>query len=101
MYGGDVSLYTPETVKFYHIDQWIAIQRINKTIKTCNLYVWAIRSFFRFCLYMERAVINYKWINFSKEPEKNIEYLTDENIESIFQEIKKRKIKNKNQILTR
>ena len=99
MYGGDVSLYTPETVKFYHIDQWIAIQRINKTIKTCNLYVWAIRSFFRFCLYMERAVINYKWINFSKEPEKNIEYLTDENIESIFQEIKKRKTKNKNQIL--
>lgn len=99
MYGGDVSLYNPETVKFYHIDQWIAIQRINKTIKTCNLYVWAIRSFFRFCLYMERAVINYKWINFSKEPEKNIEYLTDENIESIFQEIKKRKTKNKNQIL--
>lgn len=39
MYGGDVSLYNPETVKFYHIDQWIAIQRINKTIKTCNLYV--------------------------------------------------------------
>lgn len=39
MYGGDVSLYTPETVKFYHIDQRIAIQRIKKTIKTCNLYV--------------------------------------------------------------
>lgn len=99
MYGGDVSLYTPETVKFYHIDQRIAIQRIKKTIKTCNLYVWAIRSFLRFCLYMERAVINYKGVNFSKETERNIEYLTDENIESIFQEIKKRKTKNKNQIL--
>lgn len=44
-------------------------------------------------------MINYKGVNFSKEPEKNIEYLTDENIESIFQEIKKRKTKNKNQIL--
>lgn len=48
---------------------------------------------------MERAVINYKGVNFSKEPEKNIEYLTDENIESIFQEIKKRHVKNKNQEL--
>ena len=36
---GEITLYKPETVRFYHIDQWIAIQRINKTIKTCNLYV--------------------------------------------------------------
>ena len=92
---GEITLYKPETVKFYHIDQWIAIQRINKTIKTCNLYVWAIRSFFRFCLYMEKTVINYKGINFSKEPQRNIEYLTDENIESIFQWIKNREVKTK------
>lgn len=96
---GDVTLYNPETVRFYHIDQRIAIQREKYTIKTCNFYVWCIRSFFRFCLYRELNVLDYKGINFSKEPERKIEYLNDEEIESIFQEIKKRKVKNKNQIL--
>ena len=95
----EVTLKNPETVKMYFIDQRIAIQREKKSIKTCNLYVWAIRSFFRFCLYMELPVLNYKWINFSKEPQRNIEYLNDEDIESIFQEIKKRHVKNKNQEL--
>lgn len=95
----EVTLKNPETVKMYFIDQWIAIQREKKSIKTCNLYVGAIRSFFRFCLYMELPVLNYKWINFSKEPQKNIEYLNDEEIESIFEEIKKRHVKNKNQEL--
>ena len=95
----EVTLKNPETVKMYFIDQWIAIQREKKSIKTCNLYVGAIRSFFRFCLYMELPVLNYKWINFSKEPQRNIEYLNDEEIESIFQEIKKRHVKNKNQEL--
>jgi len=95
----EVTLKNPETVKMYFIDQRIAIQREKKSIKTCNLYVGAIRSFFRFCLYMELPVLNYKWINFSKEPQRNIEYLNDEEIESIFQEIKKRHVKNKNQEL--
>ena len=95
----EVTLKNPETVKMYFIDQWIAIQREKKSIKTCNLYVGAIRSFFRFCLYMELPVLNYKWINFSKEPQRNIEYLNDEEIESIFEEIKKRHVKNKNQEL--
>ena len=95
----EVTLKNPETVKMYFIDQRIAIQREKKSIKTCNLYVGAIRSFFRFCLYMELPVLNYKWINFSKEPQRNIEYLNDEDIESIFQEIKKRHVKNKNQEL--
>lgn len=95
----EVTLKNPETVKMYFIDQWIAIQREKKSIKTCNLYIGAIRSFFRFCLYMELPVLNYKWINFSKEPQKNIEYLNDEEIESIFEEIKKRHVKNKNQEL--
>lgn len=95
----EVTLKNPETVKMYFIDQRIAIQREEKSIKTCNLYVGAIRSFFRFCLYMELSVLNYKWINFSKEPQRNIEYLNDEEIESIFQEIKKRHVKNKNQEL--
>ena len=95
----EVTLKNPETVKMYFIDQRIAIQRGKKSIKTCNLYVGAIRSFFRFCLYMELPVLNYKWINFSKEPQRNIEYLNDEDIESIFQEIKKRHVKNKNQEL--
>ncbi len=95
----EVTLKNPETVKMYFIDQWIAIQREKKSIKTCNLYVGAIRSFFRFCLYLELPVLNYKWINFSKEPQKNIEYLNDEEIESIFEEIKKRHVKNKNQEL--
>lgn len=95
----EVTLKNPETVKMYFIDQWIAIQREKKSIKTCNLYVGAIRSFFRFCLYMEFPVLNYKWINFSKEPQKNIEYLNDEEIEGIFEEIKKRHVKNKNQEL--
>lgn len=95
----EVTLKNPETVKMYFIDQRIAIQREKKSIKTCNLYVGAIRSFFRFCLYMELPVLNYKWINFSKEPQRNIEYLNDEEIESIFEEIKKRHVKNKNQEL--
>lgn len=95
----EVTLKNPETVKMYFIDQRIAIQREKKSIKTCNLYVGAIRSFFRFCLYMELPVLNYKWINFSKEPQRNIEYLNDEEIEGIFQEIKKRHVKNKNQEL--
>ena len=95
----EVTLKNPETVKMYFIDQRIAIQREKKSVKTCNLYVGAIRSFFRFCLYMELPVLNYKWINFSKEPQRNIEYLNDEDIESIFQEIKKRHVKNKNQEL--
>jgi site-specific recombinase XerD len=95
----EVTLKNPETVKMYFIDQRIAIQREKKSIKTCNLYIGAIRSFFRFCLYMELPVLNYKWINFSKEPQRNIEYLNDEEIESIFQEIKKRHVKNKNQEL--
>lgn len=96
---GDITLYKPETVRFYLIDQWIAIQREKYTIKTCNFYIWCIRSFFRFCLYRELNVLDYKWINFSKEPERKIEYLNDEEIESIFQEIKKRKVKNENQNL--
>lgn len=95
----EVTLKNPETVKMYFIDQRIAIQREKKSIKTCNLYVGAIRSFFRFCLYMELPVLNYKWINFSKEPQRNIEYLSDENIESIFEWIKNRRVKNKNQEL--
>jgi site-specific recombinase XerD len=95
----EVTLKNPETVKMYFIDQWIAIQREKKSIKTCNLYIGAIRSFFRFCLYMELPVLNYKWINFSKEPQRNIEYLSDENIESIFEWIKNRRVKNKNQEL--
>ena len=36
---GDITLYNPETVRFYHIDQRIAIQREKYTIKTCNFYV--------------------------------------------------------------
>lgn len=94
---GNIDLNNPSTVKYYHIDQRIAIQRQKKTIKTCNLYVWCIRSYFRFCLYMEQKVIDYKWINFSKEPQKNIEYLSDEQIEKIFQWIKERETKTKQQ----
>lgn len=96
---GNISLDIPETVRFFHIDERIAVERLNKSIKTCNFYIGCIRSFFRFCVYMERQVINYKWISFSKEPQREIDYLNDEEVETLFHNIQTRETNTKNQKL--
>lgn len=68
-----------KNIKLAHVNWFIQNQKIRWiNTRTCNNYLAAIKNFFRFCLICDYEALDYKKIIFSREEERKIDSLTDD-----------------------
>lgn len=77
-----------KSIKLGVIENFIAKQRENKDVRTCNNYLASIRLFLRFCLVKWYKTEDYNKIMFAREPRKKIDALENWDMEKMIKYLK-------------
>ena len=82
------SLEDTKKIKLGIIENFIAKQRTDKDVRTCNNYLACIKLFLRFCLIKWYKTEDYKKIMFAREIRKKIDALEDVEVNKMFDYLK-------------
>ena len=82
------SLEDTKKIKLGIIENFIAKQRTDKDVRTCNNYLACIKLFLRFCLIKWYKTEDYKKIMFAREIRKKIDALEDAEVNKMFKYLK-------------
>lgn len=82
------SVEDTKSIKLGVIENFIAKQRTDKDVRTCNNYLACIKLFLRFCLIKWYKTEDYKKLMFAREVRKKIEALEDADVNKMFNYLK-------------
>jgi len=82
------SIEDTRKIKLNVIENFIARQRENKDVRTCNNYLACIKLFLRFCLVKWYKTEDYNKILFAREPRKKIDALENGDMEKMIDYLK-------------